>query len=126
MECQFVHLQAITDNTDSTVHRPRAVPDLTNFMPYPCASFDMHFGSGFQHLKNPLRFYYSVERYAHSDVVNAAVQGLVDENAGKSPPKWYGPLVVVKLRHIDGTDFMDITEEDVNHVRAFFTLMAPT
>lgn len=97
------------------------VPDLLGLVNEPTGHFDMHFGFKFRRLHHPLRFFFDIRQCVDGSVVNSALCGFLGNvSSGVNP--WHGAVAVLKLDSIHGESYVDLEEEDLKDILAYFAL----
>lgn len=121
---QFTHITCHTAALNG--RRPVTVPDV---WPY----FEQGFGFLVQHydrykypLPQPLHYFYCAASYRARANFNRAAAALFVQH--KDGPlirwtNWPGSLVVLKFVDANCNTYADVTEEDIENVRAFFQIL---
>ncbi|KAI0355623.1 hypothetical protein OH77DRAFT_300017 [Trametes cingulata] len=99
------------------------VADVVPFLPDGHASLVLHFDRHKDNLDNPLHIHYCSRSFVTHDNWNKAVQSLITSAPGGPPARhlsWPGNLVFLKYADPLCADYVDMTDADLDTVRAYF------
>ncbi|KAI0357513.1 hypothetical protein OH77DRAFT_107932, partial [Trametes cingulata] len=103
--------------------RSFTVPDVTPFLSRGHASLVLHYDREKQNLDHPLHVFYCPYSFVAHDNWNNAVDSLMDSAPSGRPARhlvWPGNIVFLKYANALCTGYEDITDGDLETVRAYF------
>ena len=95
------------------------VPVLREFFHSSCGRILLQFGVDMQFLSSPFHIFYCVESFIRDAYPNKAIRTLT-RGVTPEPRHWPGTVVVLKLADTARADYIDMSPQDLLHVREYF------